>query len=149
MHTKCTRVRRFSRGFSMLEVMIVVVIIGILASIIVPNILGQKEKADKQKAITDITALENALQMYYLDNNRYPTTEQGLEALVQKPTSEPLPRSYPNQGYIRRLPEDPWGNPYQMLNPGEHGEIDIFSMGKDGEAGTISDIGNWNMQDVR
>ncbi|GAL23182.1 general secretion pathway protein G [Vibrio maritimus] len=102
-------------GFTLLEVMVVVVILGILASFVVPNLLGNKEKADQQKAVTDIVALENALDMYKLDNSVYPTTDQGLEALVTKP-SNPEPRNYRDGGYIRRLPADPWGNEYQYLS---------------------------------
>ena len=133
------------RGFTLLEIMVVIVILGILASIVVPNLMGNKEKADRQKAVTDIVALENALDMYKLDNSRYPTTEQGLEALVTKPSGDPEPRNYRDGGYIKRLPKDPWGNDYQLMSPGEHGKIDVFSMGLDGEAGTDDDIGNWNM----
>ncbi|GAM63851.1 general secretion pathway protein G [Vibrio ishigakensis] len=103
-------------GFTLLEVMVVVVILGILASFVVPNLLGNKEKADQQKAITDIVALENALDMYKLDNGVYPTTDQGLDALVTRPTGSPEPRNYRSDGYIRRLPSDPWGNDYQYLS---------------------------------
>jgi len=133
------------RGFTLLEIMVVIVILGILASIVVPNLMGNKEKADRQKAVTDIVALENALDMYKLDNSRYPTTEQGLEALVTKPSGDPEPRNYRDGGYIKRLPKDPWGNDYQLMSPGEHGKIDVFSMGLDGEAGNDDDVGNWNM----
>ena len=133
------------RGFTLLEIMVVIVILGILASLVVPNLLGNKEQADRQKAVSDIVALENALDMYKLDNSRYPTTEQGLEALVTKPQGEPEPRNYKSDGYIKRLPQDPWGGAYQLMSPGEHGKIDVFSMGLDGEAGTDDDIGNWNM----
>ena len=133
------------RGFTLLEIMVVIVILGILASLVVPNLMGNKEQADRQKAVSDIVALENALDMYKLDNNRYPTTEQGLEALVTKPQGEPEPRNYKSDGYIKRLPQDPWGGAYQLMSPGEHGKIDVFSMGLDGEAGTDDDIGNWNM----
>ena len=133
------------RGFTLLEIMVVIVILGILASLVVPNLMGNKEKADRQKAVSDITALENALDMYKLDNSIYPNTEQGLEALVSKPTSQPEPRNYRDDGYIKRLPQDPWNNDYQLVSPGEHGKIDIFSMGLDGEAGTDDDIGNWNL----
>ncbi|MDF9401004.1 type II secretion system major pseudopilin GspG [Vibrio sp. 1180_3] len=138
-------------GFTLLEVMVVVVILGILASFVVPNLLGNKEKADQQKAITDIVALENALDMYKLDNSVYPTTDQGLEALVTKPSS-PEPRNYRDGGYIRRLPNDPWGNPYQYLSPGDNSTVDIFTLGADGQEGgegVSADIGNWNMQDFR
>ena len=137
--------KRRQSGFTLLEVMVVIVILGILASLVVPNLMGNKEKADQQKAVSDIVALENALDMYKLDNSRYPTTEQGLEALVTKPQGDPAPRNYKDDGYIKRLPQDPWGNNYQLMSPGEHGKIDVFSMGLDGEAGTDDDIGNWNM----
>ncbi|EKO3648197.1 type II secretion system major pseudopilin GspG [Vibrio metschnikovii] len=145
--------RRASKqsGFTLLEVMVVVVILGILASFVVPNLLGNKEKADQQKAITDIVALENALDMYRLDNNVYPTTDQGLEALVTKP-SNPEPRNYREGGYIRRLPKDPWGNDYQYLSPGDHGRIDVFTLGADGQEGgegSNAVIGNWNLQDFQ
>ena len=133
------------RGFTLLEIMVVIVILGILASLVVPNLMGNKEQADRQKAVSDIVALENALDMYKLDNSRYPTTEQGLEALVSKPQGDPAPRNYKEDGYIKRLPQDPWGNNYQLMSPGEHGKIDVFSLGLDGEAGTEDDIGNWNM----
>ncbi|MDN3679553.1 type II secretion system major pseudopilin GspG [Vibrio tapetis subsp. quintayensis] len=139
-------------GFTLLEVMVVVVILGVLASVVVPNLLGNKEKADQQKAITDIVALENALDMYKLDNSVYPTTDQGLEALVSKPSASPEPRNYRNDGYIRRLPNDPWGNEYQYLSPGDNGNIDIFTLGADaqeGGEGAQADIGNWNMQDFQ
>ena len=144
-----TAARRQARGFTLLEVMVVIVILGILASLVVPNLMGNKEKADQQKAVSDIVALENALDMYKLDNNRYPTTEQGLDALVNKPTASPEPRSYREGGYIKRLPQDPWGNQYQLLSPGQFGKLDIFSMGLDGEAGTDDDIGNWNLKDFQ
>ncbi len=138
-------------GFTLLEVMVVVVILGILASFVVPNLLGNKEKADQQKAITDIVALENALDMYKLDNSVYPTTDQGLDALVTKPSS-PEPRNYREGGYIKRLPNDPWGNNYQYLSPGDKGSIDIFTLGADGQEGGEGanvDIGNWNIQDFQ
>ncbi|HCJ7300721.1 TPA: type II secretion system major pseudopilin GspG [Vibrio cholerae] len=141
---------RKQTGFTLLEVMVVVVILGILASFVVPNLLGNKEKADQQKAVTDIVALENALDMYKLDNSVYPTTDQGLEALVTKPNPEP--RNYREGGYIKRLPKDPWGNDYQYLSPGDKGTIDVFTLGADGQEGgegTGADIGNWNIQDFQ
>ncbi len=142
---------RKQTGFTLLEVMVVVVILGILASFVVPNLLGNKEKAEQQKAVTDIVALENALDMYKLDNSVYPTTDQGLEALVTKPTN-PEPRNYREGGYIKRLPKDPWGNDYQYLSPGDKGPIDVFTLGADGQEGgegTGADIGNWNIQDFQ
>ncbi|MGF1740880.1 type II secretion system major pseudopilin GspG [Vibrio profundum] len=135
-------------GFTLLELMVVIVILGLLASVVVPNLLGNKEKADQQKAVTDIVALENALDMYKLDNSVYPTTDQGLEALVKKP-SDPEPRNYRDGGYIKRLPNDPWGRPYHYMTPGEHGTMDIFTLGADGQEGgdgANADIGNWNIQ---
>ncbi|MCF1427444.1 MAG: type II secretion system major pseudopilin GspG [Shewanella sp.] len=138
--------RNKQHGFTLLEVMVVIVILGILASIVVPNLMGNKDKADQQKAVTDIVALENALDMYKLDNGVYPTTEQGLDALVKKPSISPEPRNYREGGYVKRLPKDPWRNDYQLLSPGEHGKIDIFSKGPDGQPSTEDDIGNWNLQ---
>lgn len=139
-----TMERSRQAGFTLLEIMVVIVILGILASLVVPNLMGNKDKADRQKAVSDIVALESALDMYRLDNGRYPTTAQGLEALIVRPTQPPIPRSYPEDGYVRRLPKDPWGNSYQLRQPGEHGKVDIFSAGPDGEAGTDDDIGNWD-----
>ncbi|AKG72163.1 MULTISPECIES: type II secretion system major pseudopilin GspG [Serratia] len=133
------------RGFTLLEIMVVIVILGILASLVVPNLMGNKEKADHQKVVSDIVALESALDMYKLDNSRYPTTEQGLQALVTKPSAQPEPRSYPQGGYIRRLPQDPWGADYQLLSPGQHGQLDVFSYGPDGIPDTEDDIGNWTI----
>lgn len=133
------------RGFTLLEIMVVIVIVGILASLVVPNLMGNKEKADHQKVVSDIVALESALDMYKLDNGRYPTTEQGLQALVTKPSAQPEPRNYPQGGYIRRLPQDPWGADYQLLSPGQHGQLDVFSYGPDGIPDTEDDIGNWTI----
>lgn len=132
------------RGFTLMELMVVIVILGVLASLVVPNLMGNKDRADRQKAVTDIVALENALDMYKLDNHRYPTTEQGMEALVTAPTLAPLAENYSTDGYIRRLPNDPWGNDYILISPGEHGAVDITSAGPDGEAGTTDDINNWD-----
>jgi general secretion pathway protein G len=131
-------------GFSLLEVMVVLVIIGMIMSIVAPNIMGQQEEAQIDKAHLDIQQLEDAMSMYKLKNKKYPTTEQGLEALVTETTIDPVPKRFPEGGYISELPEDPWGNPYQLLSPGEMGKIDIFSMGPDGEVGTEDDIGNWD-----
>ncbi|WP_017444449.1 type II secretion system major pseudopilin GspG [Gayadomonas joobiniege] len=135
------------QGFTILEIMVVLVIIGILAGMIAPNFIGESDKAKVKKAATDIVTLEQALDMYKLNNHVYPSTEQGLSALVEEPTIDPVPKNYPDGGYIRRLPEDPWGNEYQLLSPGENGKIDIFSIGPDGQADTEDDIGNWNVND--
>ena len=134
-------------GFSLIEIMVVLLIIGILASMVAPQILGNQEEAQLKKAAVDIQQLESALEMYKLKSNRFPTTEQGLDALVSAPTLDPIPRHYPADGYIKRLPDDPWGNPYVLISPGEMGTIDIFSNGPDSEPGTDDDIGNWNIND--
>lgn len=139
-----SKVRNFKqKGFTLLEIMVVIVILGLLASLTIPSLMGNKDKADKQKATSDIVALENALDMYKLDNGRYPSSEQGLAALSAKPEVAPVPRNYPEDGYIRRLPQDPWGNEYQLRNPGKHGKLDVFSIGPDSIADSDDDIGNW------
>ncbi|MGL5365329.1 MAG: type II secretion system major pseudopilin GspG [Plesiomonas shigelloides] len=150
MYSKSVK-RAPQAGFTLLEVMVVIVILGVLASLVVPNLLGNKERADQQKVVSDLTALENSLDMYKLDNGQYPSTQQGLQALVSKPDGEPQPRRYRENGYIKRLPTDPWGNEYQDLSPGEHGQVDIYSLGADGVEGGEGngvDIGNWNMQEL-
>lgn len=137
------------RGFTLLELMVVVVIIGILALAIVPRVIDRPDHARMARAEQDIAVLENALNLYRLDNLAYPTTAQGLKALVEKPTIEPLPSNWASDGYIRRLPKDPWGRDYLYLVPGVHGEIDVFSHGADGEAGgtgSDADIGNWTAE---
>jgi len=139
--------RQKQSGFTLIELMVVIVILGLLAGLVLPNVFGNKEKADRQKVVSDITTYESALAMYRLDNNRYPTTDQGLDALVSKPTLDPIPRNYNTDGYVQRLSNDPWGNEYILISPGENGKIDIFSVGLDGEEGTEDDIGNWNMHD--
>ncbi|RUO80298.1 type II secretion system protein GspG [Idiomarina tyrosinivorans] len=135
--------KRTQQGFSLVEVMVVIAIIGILATMVLPNVLGNQKKANQQKVIADLVALENALAQYHLDNGMFPTTEQGLEALVREPTVDPMPRSYREGGYIKRLPQDPYGTDYLMLNPGEYSDVDIFSAGPDGQPGTEDDYGNW------
>lgn len=133
------------QGFTLLEIMVVVVIMGMLSAIVATNVMGSKEQASIEKAGMDIKALDNALDMYKLDNHRFPTTEQGLDALVNKPTSSPEPKSYRKDGYIKDLPQDPWGNDYMYINPGTHNSsrYDLYSLGPDGEDGTDDDIGNW------
>ena len=138
---------RGQRGFTLLEVMVVVVILGILAVLVVPKIIGRPEEARRIAAKQDIASLMQALKLYRLDNLRYPSTEQGLQALVTRPTSAPLAPNWKAGGYIERLPKDPWGSPYQYLNPGLHGEIDVFSFGADGAPGgegNDADIGSWD-----
>lgn len=136
------------RGFTLLEVMVVVVILGILAVLVAPKIISRPDEARAVAAKQDVASLMQALKLYRLDNQRYPATEQGLQALVVKPTTSPLPPNWKNGGYIERLPKDPWGSPYQYLNPGVRGEIDVFSLGADGAPGgegNDADIGNWNL----
>jgi general secretion pathway protein G len=135
-------------GFTLLEVMIVVVILGILAALVVPKIISRPDEARVMAARQDIASLMQALKLYRLDNMRYPVTEQGLQALVEKPSAPPLAPNWKTGGYVERLPKDPWGNQYQYLNPGLHGEIDVFSYGADGAPGGDSndaDIGSWNL----
>lgn len=130
-----------AKGFTLIEIMVVVVILGILAAIIVPKIISRPEEAKLVKAKQDVRVLESALELYHLDNGFYPSTDQGLQALIQKPSGEPVPTNWKAGGYIKELPMDPWGHAYQYLNPGSHGEIDIFSFGPKGTEET--EIGNW------
>ncbi|WP_225783797.1 type II secretion system major pseudopilin GspG [Xenophilus sp. Marseille-Q4582] len=135
---------RRPRGFTLIELMVVLVIIGVLAALIVPNVIGRADDARVTAARTDVNNLMNALKMYRLDNQRYPSAEQGLNALVARPTTGPAPLNW--KPYIDKLPNDPWGRPYQYLNPGLKGEIDVFSLGADGQPGGESgnaDIGSW------
>jgi general secretion pathway protein G len=133
-------------GFSLLELMVVVVILSILALVIVPRVIDRPDQARAARAQSDISAVASAVKLYRLDNFRYPTTEQGLQALVAKPTTAPVPQNWAANGYMDRLPVDPWGKPYQYLQPGVHGEFDIFTYGADGVAGgsgADADIGSW------
>lgn len=138
--------RRRQSGFTLVEIMVVVVIIGILGMLVVPKLLGRTGEARVTAARTDIATLMQALKLYKLDNQRYPTTEQGLQALVQKPTAGPAANGWKEGGYVEKLPKDPWGNNYQYLQPGLHGEVDVFSLGADGQpggAGEDADVGSW------
>jgi general secretion pathway protein G len=137
-----------ARGFTLIEIMVVVAILGILAALVVPKIMGRPDEARIVAAKQDIATIKQALNLYRLDNLRYPTTEQSLQALVERPTSGPIPANWKAGGYLERLPKDPWGAPYQYLNPGVHGEVDIFSLGADSEAGgegNNADIGSWEL----
>lgn len=138
--------RRLQTAFTLIEVMVVVVILGILAAVVVPKFMDNPDKARVTAARTDIATLMTALKLYRLDNTFYPSTDQGLGALVTKPTTNPVPANW--RAYIERLPKDPWGNPYQYLNPGLKGDIDVFSLGEGGERGgegAKADIGSWDL----
>ena len=138
------RAARKQRGFTLIELMVVLAIIGILASLIVPNVLGRADDARITAARTDVGNLVQALKLYKLDNQRFPTVEQGLQSLVTKPSAEPVPPNWKN--YLDKLPADPWGRPYQYLNPGLKGEVDVMSWGADGQSGgegVNADIGSW------
>jgi general secretion pathway protein G len=140
--------KRRSGGFTLIEILVVVTIIGILAAIIVPRIMDRPDQARIVAAKTDVRSILSALKLYRLDNGVYPTTEQGLRALVEKPTTAPIPRNWNPHGYLEKMPQDPWKSDYVYLNPGLHGEIDVFSYGADGVAGgdgINADIGTWNL----
>jgi general secretion pathway protein G len=132
------------RGFTLIELLVVLTIIGVLAALIVPNVLNRAEEAKVTAARTDISNLMQQLKLYKLDNQRFPSAEQGLEALVRKPTAGSVPPNW--KPYIDKLPNDPWGRPYQYVNPGIKGEVDVFSFGADGQSGgegTNADVGSW------
>jgi general secretion pathway protein G len=138
---------RHQKGFSLIEIMVVVVIMGILASIVVPKLMSRPDEARAVKAKQDVLTLQNAIELYKLDNGIYPTTDQGLNALVEQPQSGPQATHW--KSYLKSLPKDPWGRDYIYLYPGSHGEFDIYSLGADGKEGGDNDsgeIGNWNAQ---
>ena len=142
-----SRMRRApARGFTLIEVMVVIVILGVLAALIVPRVMNRPNEARVVAARQDIAALMQALKLYRLDNQRYPTTEQGLQALVTRPAAGPAATNW--KAYLDKLPNDPWGKPYQYLNPGVKGEIDVFSFGADGQPGgngVDADVGSWSL----
>lgn len=139
-----------SSGFSLVEILVVLVIMGLLISVVAPTVLNRADEARVQKVEADFKAIETALKIYRLDNYVYPTTEQGLEALVEPSALDPVPRNFKKGGYLPELPLDPWGRPYLYLSPGENGEVDIYSLGADGLSGgedQNADIGNWKNTD--
>ena len=138
---------RGARGFTLIEVLVVVVILAILAAIVVPRVIGRTDDAMIAKAKADVQGLGTALNLYKLDNFTYPSTDQGLDALVQKPGGSPEAANWRSGGYIDRLPKDPWNRDYQYVSPGSHGDFDVYSLGKDGQSGgdgLAADIGNWS-----
>lgn len=138
---------RKQQGFSLIEILVVLVIMGLLVSVVAPTVLNQADDARVQKVYADFANIATALKLYRLDNFVYPSSEQGLEALVERSTLDPEPRNFKQGGYLDRLPLDPWGSPYLYLSPGENGEFDLYSLGADGLSGGDSqnaDLGNWD-----
>ncbi len=138
---------RKQSGFSLIEIMVVVVIMGILVSLVAPAVLNRVDDARIQKAHADFKSIETALNLYRMDNFNYPTSDQGLQALVSQPSTEPSAPNWKAGGYLQEMPQDPWGRPYLYLSPGEHGEVDIYTLGADGipgGEGQNADIGNWS-----
>lgn len=138
--------RRGEDGFTLVELMVVIVILGLLATIVAINVLPATGRANTEKAKADIATIEQSLEMYRLDNLTYPSSTEGLQALVSPPPGASGPKNYPPGGYIKRLPDDPWGHPYRYVYPGQHGAFDVFSLGadnKEGGEGENADLGNW------
>ena len=136
------------RGFTLIEIMVVIVILGVLAALVVPSVLSRTDDARNVAAKSDLAAIRQALKLYRLDNQRYPSTEQGLNALVTKPIDPPLPPNWKPGGYLEKLPRDPWGHPYHYLNPGLKSDVDVLTYGADGQpggTGADADIGSWDL----
>lgn len=140
--------QRAQSGFTLIEILVVITILAILAGLLVPRVMDRPDQARVVAAKNDIRAIQSAINLYRLDNGVYPSTDQGLLALVQRPESGNVPRNWKTGGYLERMPKDPWGNDYQYLYPGVHSEVDIFSLGSDGQPGGeghAADIGTWNL----
>ena len=138
-------------GFSLVEILVVLVILGLLVSVVAPTVLNRADEARVQKVYADFANIETALKLYRLDNFNYPSTEQGLEALVEPTGLDPIPRNFKDGGYLERIPMDPWGRPYLYLSPGDNGEFDLYSLGADGLTGgenQNADLGNWDGDDL-
>ena len=138
------------QGFSLIEIMVVLVILGILASLVAPQVMDSVDQALVQQAKSDMKSMETGLKLYKLDNFVYPSTEQGLEALVDKSDIDPIPKNFKRDGYLDKLPKDPWGRHYLYLSPGDHGRFDIYTLGADGSVGgedMDADIGNWGEEE--
>ncbi len=147
---KSNYIRPLKSGFTLIEVMVVVVILAIMAAIIVPRVMQRPLQAQIVRAKQDVIAIENALELYKLDNGIYPTQDQGLGALVKLPTAQPVPQNWESGGYLHQLPKDPWGHPYHYINPGKHGDVDIYSYGPSNQpdgTGTNATIANWNVSE--
>lgn len=140
-----------NNGFTLIEIMVVIVILGLLAGVAVPAYMHHLDEANISRVKMDIKVLDGALKEYkmYVGTSKYPTTEQGLKALIEKPSASPIPKKYPTEGFIEKLPKDSWGNDYEYKYPSDHSmKYDLFSKGPDGESGTCDDIGNWNADNV-
>lgn len=147
MNNKRGRIKN-QKGFTLIEILVVVAIIALLAGIIVPKLMGRQEEAQRTKAAADIRNIQTALDLYKLDNGFYPSTEQGLEALVKRPETGRIPERWKEGGYLNKAPKDPWGKAYVYLSPGTHGDYDLLSYGADGELGGEgkgADIESWNL----
>ena len=140
--------QRNQRGFTLIEIMVVMVILGLLVAVVAPNIMGRSDQAKVTIAKTQMSNIANALDLYRLDNSHYPSTQQGLEALVKRPTGSPEPRNWNPDGYLKSVPEDPWGRPYEYQSPGSQGAYDLYSLGSDGQEGGEGDAADISVHDL-